>query len=102
MGVVVITTLVLLGDVELLDGCVEGVPTGGSVTMGSTEIAPSIVVVVTDSSTVVATLIGGESPGESGTAIFEPPSRPLDFCTIATAPDTTITTAAALTAITRR
>lgn len=102
MGIVVITTLVLPGDVELLDGCVEGVPTGGSVTTGSTEMAPSIDVVVTDSSTVVATLIGCESPGESGTAIFEPPSRPLDFCTIATAPDTTITTAAALTATTRR
>lgn len=102
MGVVVITTLVLLGDVELLEGCVEGVPTGGSVTMGPTEMAPSIVVVVTDRPTVVATLIGGESSGESGTAIFEPVPRFCEFCTIAMAPETTITTAAALTAATRR
>ena len=102
MGVVIITTLVLLGAVEVLEGCVEGVPRGGSVTMGSIEIAASTVVVVTDSSTVVATLTGCESPDESGTAMFEPPPRLPEFCTIATAPDTTITTAAALIVMTRR
>ena len=102
MGSVVATTLELPGDVESLDGCVEGVPTGGSVTTGSIEMEPLIVVVVADSPTVVATLTGCESPGESGTAMFEPPPRLSEFCTIATAPDTTITTAAVLTAITRR
>ena len=51
---VVATTLELLGDVELLDGCVDGVPMDGSGTMGSTETAPVIVVVVTARSNVVA------------------------------------------------
>ena len=102
MGNVVGITLELLGEVETLDGCVVGVPMGGSVTMGSIEMEPSIVVVVAASPTVVATLTGCESPGESGTAMFEPPRRLSEFCTIATAPDTTITTAAVLTAITRR
>ena len=95
-------TLELSGVVESLEGCVEGVPVGGSVTTGSIEMKPSIVVVVKDRPTVVATLTGCESPGESGTAIFEPPPRLSEFCTIATAPDTTITTAAVLTVITRR
>ena len=95
-------TLELSGVVESLEGCVEGVPVGGSVTTGSIEMKPSIVVVVKDRPTVVATLTGCESLGESGTAIFEPPPRLSEFCTIATAPDTTITTAAVLTVITRR
>ena len=75
VGKVEVATLVLPGNVVLLEGCVEGVPTGGSVTMGSTGIAPSTVVVVINDSTVVVISIGSESPGESGTAIFEPPPR---------------------------
>jgi hypothetical protein len=102
VGDVVGVSLELFGVVESLEGCVEGVPVGGSVTTGSIEMEPSIVVVVADSPIVVATLIGCESPGESGTAMFEPPPRLSEFCTIATAPDTTITTAAVLTVITRR
>ena len=102
VGEVVGATLELSGVVESLEGCVEGVPVGGSVTTGSIEMEPSIVVVVKDRPTVVATLTGCESPGESGTAIFEPPPRLSEFCTIVTAPDTTITTAAVLTVITRR
>jgi hypothetical protein len=102
VGDVVGVSLELFGVVESLEGCVEGVPVGGLVTTGSIEMEPSIVVVVKDRPTVVATLTGCESPGESGTAIFEPPPRLSEFCTIATAPDTTITTAAVLTVITRR
>jgi hypothetical protein len=102
VGDVVTTSTELLGDVKSLEGCVEGVDAGGSVAMGPIEMEPSIVVVVADSPTVVATLTGCESPGESGTAMFEPPPRLSEFCTIATAPDTTITTAAALTTVTRR
>ena len=75
VGNVDVATLVLPGNVVLLEGCVEGVPTGGSVTMGLTGIAPSTVVVVINDSTVVVISIGSESPGESGTAIFEPPPR---------------------------
>ena len=64
----------LLGSEELFDGTLEGVPFGGSVTIGSIDIDESIVV-VTAGSMVLDAAIDTESSGDRGTAILEPPSR---------------------------
>jgi hypothetical protein len=48
----------LSGTIEFVDGLVDGVSLGGSVVIGSIEIAPSIVVVVNLGTIVVDTATG--------------------------------------------